>query len=925
MQSHLTIEGPDGNLAINPDTQLPITDKNPMFNDVEMFSHPIQLPFDLNRHLLKNMDDVNSSIRAADVEGGRYRIIVDGIPFRTATIRVQDAVKLDGSIDVNFDAANRTFKDMIADMRCRDVKVDDDILIGEKISDVQVYVQYREIIEPVIENMRGEQIKGYRILMKKKYVEGYFEPFSLGFSFPGKCYEVDDENDTHKAEPDPETPTRTYPNPNGGGDIVVNNPHVQTSYINTSLPYPEAKYCNSRIAYAHHRVKVEEGKPAETSDEIVPADERNSSIAADKSPYWVLDANRPASGICFYVAYFLERLFKQLGVAYDMSALTDIEDFNYLAFFTTECHYDVKLGTIGSLYSEEEINNWLSSRGCGGKVNLKTNVPDEVYLSQKGIRTLTIAADEYESWSVIGDHGANNQLVSNDITSPDGSININYDWHTSPSSEQMVPNSLRPEYYYDAVRRYEVLIVSMAAEPAKMYANSDNFPDADVSEVIESLENSFGVRFCYDAESNKVTVRLLRDMFRDTQPPIPFKGIVTKMVKQTETIKGVRMKYSAESDARERQENVKYGRRDYNTIYDYEDYPEGHTKFASFEEATSNIDVANRNGYCDLRNGNFYRIKVASDATSTDELRPSIFEVGAMHGVELGDCSKEPERDNRIREFVSDFSPIEVNDVAYRGKNFAYQEAPLLVPFTDDDMEHEFLVKKLLNPISAKWGNIDLIYELCLAECYDPTKTDDGQSPLQHHDWGLAIGFLRPATNTAGAQNVNYGYDGFGNSQWIVTPQNYTFNSDTFDEHANFLGRDPQTSFSLKPRAYKPFRYKYVNNHLLISTDPKQWESETGWLIPCDDDTRDANNAITQRLRSRGTCDTFMIDFFKFLLDSQPYYVEAICTAAELADIPNKWLRRFIIDGKVGWINTVTYPVSAQSGIGKVEIEFYAL
>ena len=155
-------------------------------------------------------------------------------------------------------------------------------------------------------------------------------------------------------------------------------------------------------------------------------------------------------------------------------------------------------------------------------------------------------------------------------------------------------------------------------------------------------------------------------------------------------------------------------------------------------------------------------------------------------------------------------------------------------------------------------------------------------------------------------------YDGFDNSKWLVTSKNYSINSDTFDEHANFIGINPQTSFSLKPRAWKPFRYKYetVNDQqvLKISTDPKQWEKESGWLIPCNDDVRNALGIITKRIRSRGMCDTWMIEFFRFLLNRQKYHVEALCTAAELADIPNKWLRRWEIDGKVGWINILTYP-----------------
>jgi hypothetical protein len=831
---------------------------------------------------------------------------------------VQESVKLDGTIDVNLDATNRTFKDMIQDLRCRDVSVDDNILIGEKIGDVEVNISYQEMYDVQIQSTwKGTEFRGYRIAMKPNHMTETFQPLALGYSYPAECYQ----DGNRKAE---QLRSKTYPNPNkdATGNITVVVPRVKTSYINVNQPYPLMPYCNSRICYAHHAVDTEDGKSkGETSDEILKAKDRNPSIEEDKSPYWVLPADRPASGICFYVAYFLERLFKKLGVVYDMTALTDITDFNYLTFFNTSCYYDTKEIAGATLSSEEKINDWLTSRGCGGKINLNDNKPNEENFWVNGKRRLDLAAGSWESWIKTGDHGAPGEGAN--IVSTDGSIHI--DFNNGGGGSQAVPGTQGYEIY-ENVFRYYSLSRSMTAKVFQMFANADNFPDATVSEVIESLENSFGVRFCYDADNNKVTVRLLRDMFRDQQPPIPFKGIVTKMVKMTEKTMGVRMKYAAESNAQEQSDNIRYGKRDYDTNYDYCDYPQDRTKFANYADITENVDVGNRNGYCDLETGDFFRIKVNSEASTVDELQPAVFEVGALRGVEIGDCSVEAENNGYIKDFISKFEPIIVNDVAYVGKNFdAVTYKPMLVPFIDEDMEHEFLIKKMLNPVSVRWGSIDIVYELCMAECYDPSKSDDGSSPLQNHNWGLTVGFLRAGNGGSGVIEYDENYDGFGNSRWRMESDEYAITTDTFDVLGRFLGTSPAGSFSLKPCAYKPFRYKYDDSTLLISTDPKQWEEEDGWLIPCVEDERDQQGNITARIRSRGMCDTWMKEFFHFLLNRQKYYVEALCTAAELADIPNKWLRRWEIDGKVGWINLTSYPIDVQKGIGKVELEFYAL
>jgi hypothetical protein len=131
-----------------------------------------------------------------------------------------------------------------------------------------------------------------------------------------------------------------------------------------------------------------------------------------------------------------------------MSALTNIEDFNYLAFFTTGCHYDTREKTGVTLADEETINKWLESRGCGGKINLSDNKPKEdENLNKIHVNDIKIAAGTWKQWNVIGNHGAYNQYVSTDITNSDGSITIN--WSSRPEASKVPgePVTPRVEYY----------------------------------------------------------------------------------------------------------------------------------------------------------------------------------------------------------------------------------------------------------------------------------------------------------------------------------------------------------------------------------------------------------------------------------------------------------------------------------------------
>ena len=58
MKSHIAIVGNKGALVLKTGAGISFTEKNPMFNNVEMFSAPFELPFNKNRHLAKNIDEI---------------------------------------------------------------------------------------------------------------------------------------------------------------------------------------------------------------------------------------------------------------------------------------------------------------------------------------------------------------------------------------------------------------------------------------------------------------------------------------------------------------------------------------------------------------------------------------------------------------------------------------------------------------------------------------------------------------------------------------------------------------------------------------------------------------------------------------------------------------------------------------------------
>jgi hypothetical protein len=190
---------------------------------------------------------------------------------------------------------------------------------------------------------------------------------------------------------------------------------------------------------------------------------------------------------------------------------------------------------------------------------------------------------------------------------------------------------------------------------------------------------------------------------------------------------------------------------------------------------------------------------------------------------------------------------------------------------------------------------------------------------------------MRGGGTDATIDNYDYDYDGFSNAKWRISPGVYAMSSDSldilgneFDYNGTQSGTGGGERFSLKICAYKPFRYKYVNGKIQVSTNPKEWENNPTWLIPCAADRRNLRGEIETKIMSRGLYNTFMAEHAWFYLHRKVFEVEALCTIAELIDIRNHWNQLWDIDGRIGLINKVNYTATADKGVGVATIEFFS-
>lgn len=749
--SHLALKIDGTYAALKPDTAIDITLTNPYFNDTaETQSHPFTLPVYGNRGLLGNIDCIESDFDVHSLEKKRMDVEVEGVQMVSGKVGNIEDQQINGEIGLQMVSAVYSLDEYLDGVRCRDVPVDDDILIGETIGDVKV-------------EYGGEGFYGHVTI----YGEDLRDKWS-------DTYDIHDD-DRHKIEISAQFPAVGFSRPDistadcsnhmsAYGDANKNKePAIERSFINLTDAYPAAKYFNSRVAYLHHLQSA-----TGDNDDAVDMNIVSSDPLKMYNPYLVLDANRPGSGLCFYVLYFLDKLFGMFGadgIVYDNSELMRVKDLRRLAFFTTHCKFDTRTRHINNyptphLPGIDAINQWLQSRNINTKFKFDINDSDE------SIDSISINGVNYR----VGD------LFPFMIGITEKISKIKY-------------------------RAYNINPL-VTANIMDMYANSQNFPDADAKTVLESLWGSFGIRFHLDQQTRTVKPVFIRDVLRDSSKPIDFPCDVETAYRMTESTTGFRMQYGGQSDEQQRKDNITTGQTSYDTVYDYQDYRNIYINY-SFAQIAQQVYDTNMTCYVDLETGNLYRIKIDGSAEVRTDYHPSLFEVGQLYGVELGDCSKE--NNDRIEEVTSSFEPLIMNDVTLKANaksvyggtlgnvSFGTNKYQTLTPFISEDMWHEYIHRVLDYPLGNGTIVGSLQFDISTIEAFDPDQT--GDSPLQTLDWGLAVTLMRGGGYDATLDIYDANWEEqyglmdsslFGCSKYRLRPtSNYAHSYDTIDAYGN--------------------------------------------------------------------------------------------------------------------------------------------
>lgn len=786
-------------------TSITVTEKSAVFDDGNAFSIPFQLNAEMNRHLLGNATEVSGVSFYEAIDRKPAVLYVQGIPLFHGQIRLdsEEAAIEDGCIDVNLESGNLTLDDLIADMNCRDVPLKDKIILGEKLDDMKVYLY------PV-----GTTFKGYD---KTPYVESYY----------------------------PDVYQRMQVGTSG------------TDATNVVNPYPIAPFCNIRICYKKPDKNGEGEDCTEIDSSLVEYQEKQ----VDKvtfSNYIALDVDRKMSSPCFYVLYFLDCLFRHIGVAYS-NGISSMEDMNRLAF-----------------------------------VNM-----DFCYTLEDSGRTLDAITP---STTTKGDQLIN---FSSRFTRMIGGEHFNF------KSKDKIYNCI---------------------------ATSDNFPDVDVTEVMDALKTGFGVRFIMDKGNLSVRSVYMKDILRSNEV-VQMNVVIHEVTKTDINTKGFRMTYNGGDD---------------DTSYNYIDYSKV-VITDRYNYILSKISNENKNTYIDERNGNAYRIKIDSDAESSSDANAALFEVGAFGDATYGDCSDE----ELVEEVEVGFTPVTMNDVGGKDRAARASQSRRSQPidtstnstnrtysdeenndqtfafFLDIDMMYpsfppfvtctdyftigqqrelreggirytQFEMQRYDETRSAtKVENVTLVRADGTSTTTSRTiikKADkfDNKSPIHSYDCGLMLGIMRGPGNEAGVEDIEEDYDEEGNYKYVTTGKKSAFHSDICDNYNRLFdyngteqgGVDVSGRFSLKLRAEKP--------------------NPEGGFFPITD----------VNMQKRGLFDKFYAEYAYFVTHRKLVKMKLRMELADLMQID--WTKRYRIGNYTGFINKYEYTVTDE-GVGEISMEMYVL
>lgn len=304
----------------------------------------------------------------------------------------------------------------------------------------------------------------------------------------------------------------------------------------------------------------------------------------------------------FFLLYWLERLFKDKNVVIQENQMEKVDGLRR-----------VFLANLGCFYEEMDTNNDEDELAPGTPARARYG-------------NLSFPAGFITNDGTIYDQNA---------TEEDDRPKLRVD-QLKVNSTDMDKSS---HYYFSSFWARYTSHVGITGYRA--FATGENYPNVEASEIINSTEAAFGVRFLFDKDYTQVRIVLLRNIFQNEETQ-KIDCEITKDEKVENSKRGFLLTYGGDED---------------NTDYNYNDWSRVDSSKSYADIVAHCVTSLNKTCYYTKNNGNAYRIKIDE---AEDLYFPVLVEVGGYNDAKDGNCEGE---DDTIETVTIPAKPLIMNNV----------------------------------------------------------------------------------------------------------------------------------------------------------------------------------------------------------------------------------------------------------------------
>lgn len=771
--------------TLSDDTTITIIDTSEIFASGDVWSHSFKLNVKANAHIFGTSGEIHGARLHDQINKRRARLWVMGLPLYLGYLKLDDEVDVDddGNVDVSFESGQKTFEEMIEGVNAREVSVGD-VPIGVALNRKRVtnftspYFYFKltglDAYAAKYPELEGIQNCVWQVHFRNisEQITPYIQRWPKFVKSHGRI--------------------GTYEN----GQMIWDD---SMDYTNIQTPYdPSHPFCNINICYPFKSLKTEDDSREEIAGRGYTLRSARDKKTTDGGDNQTRYNNAPN----FYLLYFIDRLFKDMGINITENQAKDIEDMRRVFMLNYGCFYE----EIEDSYDDSEL---YEHKTPSGKV--------ERY-GQYYMPFVDDGEDRYivKDWGVAGKAMELNDIRGKALVRNLQVIKDNQVIFETPSVEGVaegglyVNNSYQPFSFQ--LNIYNEENNSKAYSSYLAYATGENYPNVEIGDIINAMKSMFGVRLLFNSDYSTVRIVMLKNILTSTDIQEIACDIVGENKKEN-SIRGFRMTYGKGT------EDTSFYYKGFADLFqreaktwrdttDKHDYTQWDLN-ADYNEIKQYVSAFNKICYVTPLTGNAYIIKVDEDEAV---LFPSLFEAAPFMDAEDGDCSGDAETIEEIQVGATPVIMSQVGDTyasLFSGEmkapspddsKYAQQIAtfgritPNSMPLNDSQTSaYSFTISGTLDAYPSEG------FEIRMKDNY---AVSNGGTIFDEADPGLCFGIMRGSGENALVAYSADTDDHESNMTWDVVPGDGAIDHpDTCDDYGSLFDYNGQVAIRTRADA----------------------------------------------------------------------------------------------------------------------------